>query len=161
MITIKQFLDVINYQVTDADNWIGYKELAIMLSTWDGDQNGRSMDIVFSPESQQVFAVHVHDYKNARSYRRQIAGFNDDKEAWDGVDYIDLESDDDLLEKMSAIFNYEPYDDRILIPLNGLSDDVLFVLMKAAHENDMTLNQYMEKCLRETIDSLKIGEKNV
>ncbi len=156
MITIKQFLDVIDYKVTDTDNWLGYKELAIMLSTWDGDQNGRSIDIVFSPETQQVFAVHVHDYKNMRSYRMQIDGFNDDKNAWDGVDYIDLESEEDLLEKMTAIFNYQPYDDRIAIPMN-LPDNVLFVLMKNAHERDITFNEYLTEIIKERIDQMKVN----
>lgn len=156
MITLKQFLDTINHQVTEVDTWIGYSELAILLSTWDGDHNGRSMDIVFSPVTQEVFAVHVHDYKNQRAYRRQIKEFNDDAQAWDDVDYIDLETDDDLLEKMDAIFNYKEYDERVTIPLNGLPNDVLFTLMMEAHKHDMTLNQYMEKFLSDEINKMKI-----
>lgn len=152
MITLKQFLDAIDYKVTDTDMWLGYKELAIMLSSWDHDQHGRSLDIVFSPTTQEVFAVHVHDYKNSRSYRMQIEGFNNDKAAWEGVNYIDLDSEDDLLEKIVAIFNYQEYDDRIAIPLN-MPDEVLFILMKEAHEKDITLNEYLAQVLTERLST--------
>jgi hypothetical protein len=128
--------------------WLGYKELAIMLSTWDQDQNGRSMDIIFSPITQEVFAVHVHDFSSQRAYRMQIEGFNDDKEAWEGVNYTDLESEDDLLDKIIAIFNYEEYDDRIAIPLD-LPDEVLLILMKEAHQKDITFNQYLTEIITE------------
>lgn len=150
MITIKQFLNVVDHAITDTDTWIGYSELATILSYWDGNQDGKSMDIIFSPTTQEVFAVHVHDFKNKRAYRRQIVGFNNDKEAWYGVNYADLESDDDLLGKMQAIYNDEDYDDRIAIPLD-LPDDVLLILMKDAHAKDMTFNQYITELIKEKL----------
>lgn len=150
MITIKQFLDVVDHAITDTDTWIGYSELAIILSHWDGKQDGKSMDIIFSPTTQEVFAVHVHDFKNQRAYRRQIVGFNNDKEAWNEINYTDLESDEDLLDKMQAIYNNEDYDERVAIPLD-MPDDVLLILMKDAHNRDMTFNQYITELIKEKL----------
>ena len=45
----------------------------------------------------------------------------DDDTAWDGVEWIDLATDSDFLEKARAILNEEEYDTRIVIPLS-LSD---------------------------------------
>jgi hypothetical protein len=72
-------------------------------------------------------------------------------QAWDDVNYVDLESDDDFIQKASAIVADEEYDTRVDVPLN-LPDNQLFELMKLAHEADMTLNQYVEKILRQAID---------
>ena len=42
-------------------------------------------------------------------------------------------------------------DNRVTIEID-LEDDVLFRLMLQAHEHDITLNQMIEKILREFID---------
>ena len=60
---------------------------------------------------------------------------------------MDLESDDDFIEKARAIRAGEDYDTRVSIPLD-LPDDVLFTLMKQAHEQDITFNDHMENILR-------------
>jgi hypothetical protein len=79
--------------------------------------------------------------------RRQI----EFKEAWDSIEYIDLEVDDDWIQKAMAVAAGEKeYDTRIQVPLD-LDRDQMFDLMQMAHENDMTLNQYVEKILRDVI----------
>jgi len=45
-------------------------------------------------------------------------------------------------------------DDREVIQLD-IPDDVLFQLMLAAHERDITLNQMVERILREEMDREK------
>jgi len=79
------------------------------------------------------------------------------KQAWDDVNYIDLDVDEDFLEKAKSIVNGEDYDTRVSIPLD-LPDDVLFELMKKAHEKDMTLNQLVEEALQIAIDEFKLRE---
>jgi predicted HicB family RNase H-like nuclease len=49
----------------------------------------------------------------------------------------------------------ESYDDRITIPID-LPDDVMFALMKQAHEQDITFNQHVEQVLRSEIEKLAI-----
>ena len=51
-----------------------------------------------------------------------------------------------MLEKTTAIINNRPYDERIVVPLE-LPDDVLLVLFKMAHEQDITMNQLVIQIL--------------
>ena len=74
--------------------------------------------------------------------------------AWDGVDYVDLESDNDWIQKAIAIKQGKDYDTRVTIPLE-LEDDEIFGLMKMAHERDITLNQFVEELLWEAINREK------
>jgi hypothetical protein len=72
------------------------------------------------------------------------------KQAWDGVDYVDLEIDEDFAAKATWIKTDQDYDTRVSVPLE-LPDDALFALMKQAHEQDITLNELVEKILRDFI----------
>jgi hypothetical protein len=72
------------------------------------------------------------------------------KEAWDEVDYVDLEVDDDFIQKCLAIKAGESYDTRVEVPLD-MPEESLHQLMKMAHEKDITLNQLVESLLREFI----------
>jgi hypothetical protein len=75
-------------------------------------------------------------------------------EAWDDVDYVDLETDEDFLEKAVAIAANEDYDTRVQVPVD-FSDEELLTYMKMAHERDMTFNEFIESALRQVIDELK------
>ena len=72
-------------------------------------------------------------------------------QAWDDVDYVDLESDDDWIQKALSIKAGEDYDTRVSIPLD-LPESELFALMRAAHERDITFNQLVEEALRAAIE---------
>lgn len=50
-------------------------------------------------------------------------------------------------------------DDRAEVELN-LPDDVLFQLMLAAHQHDITLNQMVERLLRQEIDRESAVDEN-
>jgi hypothetical protein len=71
-------------------------------------------------------------------------------QAWDDVDYVDLETDDDWLEKAEAIFNQEDYDTRVQVPVD-FSDEDLLQYMKMAHDMDITFNQFVERALVKAI----------
>jgi hypothetical protein len=70
--------------------------------------------------------------------------------AWDDVDYVDLEVDDDFIQKCLSIKEGEDYDTRVSVPLE-LDNDEMFELMKMAHEQDLTLNEFVEQLLRRVI----------
>jgi hypothetical protein len=89
------------------------------------------------------------DHVDAYSAEAQTRTVNP-KEAWDDVDYVDLDVDDDFMQKCLAIRAGEPYDTRVSMPL-VLEDDQLFDLMKLAHEQDVTLNTLVENMLRSYI----------
>jgi len=59
--------------------------------------------------------------------------------------------DSDWLEKAQAIVSGQEYDTRVSMAVD-LPDDELFQYMKLAHEQDITLNQFIEQALQEAID---------
>lgn len=113
------------------------------LDSWDGDFDGANSSIVFNPKTQEVLEVSVCDYKSNRAYR--LSNFENkdtDTVAWDETDYTDLETDEDMLDKLTKIMSYQPYDERVQIPVD-LPDHVLLTLAKEAHARDITLDQLM------------------
>jgi hypothetical protein len=74
--------------------------------------------------------------------------------AWDDVKWIDLETEEDFLEKATAIFNGDEWDERIVVPLD-LADDLILQLAMEAHKRDITLNKMVEIVLQEVIDRRK------
>jgi len=164
-IMIKQFMETVNYRITEGSDygWQCYGHNAYMLDSWNGEQDGHSLTIIFDTKTQEVYEVQAHDYVNQRAYRwinpdyvkknnkearkRDV----DRKEAWDNVDYVDLETVDDFFEKAQAIVQGQPYDTRVQVPID-LSDHDMFQLMKMAHEHDITLNQMVEVLLKKVIE---------
>jgi hypothetical protein len=161
MITIENFLNTVGYRITGGSEfqWQCYGSQAYVI---DSDGANYSFSVVFDRDDQVVYEVTVCDYVNNRAYRMIDPDFkfgHDDEaagrdvpanQAWDDVLYTDLETDEDFVTKAQAIIAGKPYDTRIQIDLD-LPDDVLFDLMKLAHQRDITLNQLIEQILREVI----------
>lgn len=164
MITIKEWMEVIDYRITEGDGfgWNCFGTDSYILSSWNGDHNGWSFSITFDTNSQTVFMVEACDYKNQRAYRRinpdwlkKFESHGTDQmrnQAWDGVDFVDLETDDDWIQKSLAIVEGRDYDTRVSIPLE-LSDEELLRYMKIAHERDITFNQLVEVALRAAMEN--------
>lgn len=96
-------------------------------------------------------------YKDAHvneSIQRKV----DPAYAWDDVKWIELEVEEDFLEKATAMFNGNEWDTRISISVD-LDDDILIKLSMEAHKKDITLNKMVELVLQEVIDKHKNGEK--
>jgi len=162
--TIKDFLEVINYRITEGSEycWRCYGDNAHTLDYWSGVSDGESASIIFDTETQLVYETTVSDYSSENSYRWIHPDYVEANkleckqrgltfgEAYDNVNFIDLEVEEDFLEKARAIVNNEEYDTRVLIPLE-LSDSEIFTLMKLAHERDITLNQFIVELLEEVI----------
>ncbi len=159
MLTLKEWMELVDYRITEGSDYYDNDRTLYSLSSWNGDHDGWSFNIVFDPSDDQlVHAVEVCDYKNSRAYRMRLPNFGSEKEqAWDNVDFVDLESDDDFIQKSLAIKAGEDYDVRVSIPLN-LSKEVLFELMKQAHEQDITFNELVEKALQLKLDSLGLDD---
>ena len=134
------------------------------------DANGVSINIVLDTVDQTVYEMQAWDYANNREYRwihpdylslytteaeQRGLSYN---ESLDGRKFIDLDLAKDMLEKAKAIFNREPYDTRILIDVE-LDDSILHSAMLFAHEQDITLNEYVESLLRSEIDRIKAGHE--
>jgi len=164
MLTVKEWMELVEYRITEGDSylWKCFGDSAFSLSAWNGDHKGWSMNMVFDTDTQTVYTVEVCDYARDRAYRMINPDYkqaHDEEarsrgvsanEAWDAVKYVDLDVDDDFIQKGLAIRDGVEYDTRVSVPLT-VPDDVLFELMKKAHEQDITLNQLVEQVLWEAI----------
>lgn len=165
MITLKDFLEVVDYRITEGSDytWHCFGDKPYSLSSWNGEYDGHSFNIIFDTGTQEVYMVEACDYKHNRAYRlinpdwksaydtyadQHNPEYKD--QAWDDVNYVDLEVEDDWLEKARAIITGEDYDTRVKVPVE-FSDEQLLHYMKLAHERDITFNQLVEEALREAI----------
>jgi len=172
MITIKEWTELVDYKITDGSNygWDCYGPYSHTLDSWNGihGTGGYSFSIIFSTKSQKVYEVSVCDYTNGRAYRminpkfiakhrkEALARNVNPNEAWDEVDYIDLDVDDDFIQKALAIKAGEQYDTRVSVPVD-FSDEDLLQYMKLAHERDITFNELVEEALRFAIEEMESG----
>ena len=164
MITLKEWMEIVGYRITEGSDyqWECYGPNAYCLDSWNGDFDGHSFSIYFDTKTQEVYEVQAHDYRNQRAYRLINPDFAkkhkkeakrrevEHKEAWDDVEYADLEVIEDWIQKAQAIEAEEDYDVRVEVPLT-LDDTQIFELMRLAHERDITLNQLVEDILRQVI----------
>jgi len=167
MITIKEFLESIDYKMSTSDDylWLCYGENARGMDYWNNEHgdNGVSISCIFDTQTQVIYEMQAWDGPNEREYRwinpdyknihlAEAINRNIDPDvSYDDKKFIDIDLEDDMLEKMTAIFKGEDYDTRVKIELT-LGDKEMFQLMTLAHEADMTLNQFVEKILREIIE---------
>lgn len=164
MISLKDFFETTEYKITDSDEfqWSCYGSNARVIDSADksGYTDGWSASAVFDTETQEVYEASVYDYKNKRAYRlihpdyvkayeeeAKYRGVNG-QQAWDDIEYIDLDVDSDWLEKAAAIVASEEYDTSVVVSID-IDADTLFKLMKAAHEENMTFNAYVERAIKE------------
>jgi len=152
MITLKEWMELVDYKITEGSDYYTNIEGLYCLTSWNGEQDGYSFFVAFDPkDDQRVYVVEACDYKNNRAYRLKDPRIEMENKAWDDVDFVDLETDDDFIQKALAIKESKDYDTRVLVPLD-LEYDLMFELMKKAHEKDITLNQMVEEILLEVID---------
>jgi len=164
MITMKEWMELVGYRITEGSDygWQCYGPNVYQLDSWNGEQDGHSFSIIFDTRDQTVYEVQAHDYVHNRAYRMINEDYAkkmkkeakkrdvDRDQAWDDVDYVDIEVDDDFMQKCLAIRAGEDYDTRIVVPLE-LDNDHMFELMRMAHERDITLNEMVEDILRRVI----------
>jgi hypothetical protein len=172
MITLKEWMELVDYKITEGSDygWGCYGPNSFTLDSWNGvhGKGGYSFSITFSTKSQKVYEVSMCDYTNDRAYRMINPKFQKKhekeaemrninlNEAWDDVDYIELDVVDDFIQKALAIRAGEDYDTRIQVPVD-FSDEELLQYMKLAHERDMTFNELVEEALRHAIDEYEVG----
>ena len=170
MITMQQWMEVVGYRITEGGEycWDCYGHNAYMLDSWDGDHDGASFTIIFDTKTQEVYEVQAHDYRNQRAYRMLNPNFMkkmkkeakkrhvSKNEAWDDVNYVNLDVEADWLEKAEAIIAGEDYDTRVEVEVD-FTDVELLQYMKMAHERDMTFNEFVEEALRFAIEEHKAG----
>ena len=159
MITLKQWMELVDYKITEGSDYHNttFGDNVYCLDSWNQQQDGHSFCVIFDTRTQEVYEVQAHDYKNQRAYRLINTEYrepNETSQAWDDVDYVDLEVEDDWIQKAQAIVNGEDYDTRVSVPID-FSDEELLKYMTLAHERDMTFNAFIEEALRHALDEFK------
>ena len=172
MITLKEYLEAINYRITGGTDyqWDCFGENARYLDSESESFNQHSVVCVFDSVDQTVYTVEAWDYTNDRAYRwihpdykkayKKACKKHDIKfkTACDEMDFIDLDVEADILEKARAISHNEPYDTRVQMQVDFTDEDLL-QYMKLAHSMDITFNQLVEQALQTAIDNLKIEKE--
>ena len=175
MITMKEWMELVGYKITEGSDygWQCYGPDAYQLDSWNGNQDGYSFCILFDTKTQEVYEVQAHDYQNQRAYRmlnedyrkkmkKEAKQRSVDKDmAWElddgtALEYVELDVDDDFIQKCLAIKSGEDYDTRVMVPVD-FSDEDLLQYMKLAHERDITFNQLVEEALRFAIEEVNSG----
>ena len=173
MITLKQWMEICNYRITEGSDygWRCFGHDAYRLDSWNGDQEGHTISIVFDTKTQVVYEVEAFDYKRERAYRMINPEFKaafdaevEDRDvldmAWEKDDgtplkYIDIDVEEDFLEKAYAICNDQEYDTRVQVQVE-FTDEELLKYMKFAHERDITFNQLVEEAIKAAIDQAQL-----
>lgn len=176
MITLKQFMEACDYRITEGSDyqWQCFGPNAYRLDSWNGDQDGHTLSIVFDTQTQEVYQAEAFDYSRERAYRitnpdykfahddecqtRDVEDIAWERDDGSPVEFVELDVEEDFLDKARAIVNDEDYDTRVQVPVD-FTDEELLTYMKMAHERDMTFNEFVEMALRAAIDEIKIREQ--
>lgn len=166
MIDIKTAMEIGQYKITGGSEycWKCFGPNARYID-FDSEMNKNSFSIIFDTITQVIYEANVCDYVNNNCYRIIHPDYVDDyrdeaenrncnpDQAYDDVDYINLEVDEDFIEKAMAIMNNMPYDERILINID-LPEDDIYRLMRIAHEMDITFNEYINQILEDELNRI-------
>lgn len=164
-ITLKDFLECISYRITEGSDylWNCFGPDAYQLDSWQGATHGNTVNVVFDKNTQVVYEMQAWDYANRRTYRWINANYIDAvkaeyerrnlsySESIDDEKFIDIESVADMLQKSKAIAEGKEYDTRVVIDID-FTDDELFMMMKMAHEMDVSFNKFVEHILEDAIE---------
>jgi len=140
-------------------------------NTWSIDYTSEYAHgyVVFDTVTQRVYEVNVSpafgawatanepkpyryidpDYRLSHATEAEDRNVNFNQ-AWDDVMWVDLETEEDFIDKASKMFVGEKFDTRVSVPLD-LDNDTILRLTMEAHKRDITLNQMVEELLREMI----------
>ena len=165
MVTIENFSQAVQFKFTGGSTY-GWNCFGPDARWLDAESETYSASIVFGGPDHVVYVAEVCDYPNRRAYRWVNPEYKaahdaeaqerdvNDSQAWDDVKYSELETSEDFLEKCQAIVAGQEYDTRISVPLD-IPDEDLLKFMIAAHERNMTFNDFVEEALRVAIEEYK------
>lgn len=95
--------------------WACYGPNAYNIESWSGDTDGWAVDMVFDREHQTVYQVGVYDFGTNRAVRWINPEYSDahlaeslkreinPNEAWDDVDFVDVETAEDWVKTAKEI----------------------------------------------------------
>jgi predicted HicB family RNase H-like nuclease len=166
---LKQINEITDHRITEGSDygWNCYPNARYL----SYESEFAYVSVLYSTKTQEIYEADAtikeanwfDEDKNMRPYRWLNPEFKDSmiaeaksrkvkwKKAWDEVKWVDLETEEDFLEKAEAMFNGKEFDKRVQVPID-LEDDVMLKLCMEAHKRDITLNQMVEEILKKVIE---------
>ena len=163
MITLSEWLRAVKYQVQ-------YSVPRPKLSTVDGTSNFRVFsasgnrdsieyehisNLIFNEETENATVIEFIDYNQSLAYRWINPVYRDSNMELivvPEVEFIQLDEEADIMEKITALFNGEEYDSRVTVPLD-LTEHEIYMLAMGAHKQDITLNEYIGEVLKAAMEA--------
>ena len=158
---LKQVNEALDHLITEscAFQWKCYGMYARFM---DYESEFGNASVVVNTKTQEICEATVDEKDGEYPYRwiapkyrkRHVSECRirniDPNVAWDDVAWIDLETEEDWLEKATAIIAGDSFDPDVKIPIN-LPDDQMLVLAMDAHNKNVTLNTHINDILRRYI----------
>lgn len=152
---MKKFLDLIDYKInsTDRDGRTCYGENALILTAWPRGLDHSEINCIFDGDNQRIYELNLRDYINKAFYKYTDPIYrnalpNASEESEDQTQFkntCDVESIDEFFTIASKII--KPME---TIELN-FEDEFLLKIALMAHEESMTLNEFVNYVLKEQI----------
>lgn len=168
---LRQINELFDHKITDGSEyrWNCYPNARFL----EYESDYAHVSVIFSTVNQEVYEVEISvkrdswaedmtpyrwlnpdtkDFMIAESEKKKVNWRN----AWDNINYIDLDLEEDFFEKAKAIFNGEEFDKRVQMEVD-LDDETLLKLAVEAHKRDITINKYIEIVLQNFIDKHNVN----
>jgi len=168
---LSQINEAMSHRITSGSeyNWQCFPDARFL----DYESDFAHVSILYSTTDQTVYQAEVSVKREAwdedkKPYRwlnpDYVDAFHKESKkrkvdtgiAWDDVTWIDLEMEEDFLEKATAIFNGKEFDTRVKVEFD-LDDRSILKLATEAHKRDITLNKMIEIILQEVIDNHRVN----
>ena len=160
MIKLNDFLNITEYEIGHLEvvnQQDVYGKAAISLEVYG--LNSSRLLCAYDIVSQEVLEIMAEDHFAGRTYLWQVEDVkSNDLNRFRNIkigNIVELEAEEDILEKSEAIFNGVPYDTRIIIPVD-ITDADFLMFAKAAHKLDITINEFMEKAIRDMVEKYAV-----
>jgi hypothetical protein len=166
---LRDVCEAAGYRITDGAEhlWECFGMNARML---DFESEHGSASVTFDRRDQTIYEVTINAnvgfgdpeyayrwvnpaFAAAQAQEAERRGI-DNEVAYDDVRWVDLDVDEDVLEKLEAILNGDEFDTRIMMNID-MPDDLFNLAARAAHMLDITFNEFVERALKASIEEAR------
>lgn len=119
MITLKDWLESVNYKITDGGpyEWCCYGNHSYFLDSWDSVDGTSFASITFDTETKDVFEVQICNYNEEKAFRWLNNQFKDKfleesknkkidpSVAWDNIKFVELKNEKEYFKKFEEIMH--------------------------------------------------------
>jgi hypothetical protein len=160
---LERFMIAVEYRISSSYEHLyecGDSSLSVLCSDKDGVY---STEVAINLKTNDTMYLNVWDYKNKRMYnyfpdkefmKEYLEEYAIKKPYYvhpdDVIEEVNLDVEEDYFDKLYCIINEIDYNTDVLCKLD-IDDDILIKLALKAHENNVTLNDYIVRLLTEYV----------